>query len=58
MSQIAFAWVLHKGASPIVGFNKESRIDVAVASLKLKLTDEEIKYLEEPYVTQPQKGFA
>ncbi len=58
MSQIALAWVIYKGASPIVGFNKESRVDDAVAALKIKLTDEEIKYLEEPYVPQPQKGFS
>lgn len=56
MSQIALAWVIYKGASPIVGFNKESRVDDAVAALKIKLTDEEIKYLEEPYVPQPPKG--
>ncbi len=56
MSQIALAWVIHKGASPIVGMNKESRADDAVAALKIKLADEEIKYLEEPYVPQPPKA--
>ncbi len=56
MSQISLAWVIYKGASPIVGLNNESRVDDAFAALKIKLTDEEIKYLEEPYVPQPPKG--
>ncbi len=56
MSQIALSWVIHKGVSPIVGLNKESRIDDAIAALKVRLTDEEIKYLEEPYVAKPPKG--
>lgn len=54
MAQIAIAWSLsHPGVNPIVGLNSKERIDEAVASIKVKLSDEEIKYLEEPYVPKP-----
>ncbi|GME83913.1 unnamed protein product [Ambrosiozyma monospora] len=53
MAAIATAYVLSKDANPIVGFSKPERIDDAVAALKLKLSDEDIKYLEEPYVPKP-----
>ncbi|ANB14917.1 aldo-keto reductase superfamily protein [Sugiyamaella lignohabitans] len=49
MAIVALAWVLSKGAAPIVGFNKLERIDEAVASVSFKLTDDEIAYIEEPY---------
>ncbi|GME71386.1 unnamed protein product [Ambrosiozyma monospora] len=49
MATISTAWVLSKGCSPIVGFSKPERIDDAIAALKLKLSDEDLKYLEEPY---------
>ncbi|KAJ5280876.1 Aldo/keto reductase [Penicillium angulare] len=56
MAQIALAWSLsHPSESPIVGLSSIKRIDEAVASLQVKLTPEEIKYLEEPYV--PKAAF-
>ncbi|KAK6453996.1 aryl-alcohol dehydrogenase [Scheffersomyces xylosifermentans] len=53
MAVVASAWVLSKGAFPIIGLNSEERVDDALKSLTLKLSDEEIAYLEEPY--QPKK---
>ena len=51
MAQVAIAWSLsHPNENPILGLNSKERIDEAVASIKVKLTDEEIKYLEEPYI--------
>lgn len=50
MAQVAIAWTLSKGTCPIVGFNKVERIEEAVAAVKFKLTDDEIKYLEAPYL--------
>ncbi|KAJ5935348.1 hypothetical protein N7466_004895 [Penicillium verhagenii] len=51
MAQIALAWSLSQPKEqPIVGLSSIKRIDEAVASLQVKLTLEEIKYLEEPYV--------
>ncbi|GME96269.1 unnamed protein product [[Candida] boidinii] len=50
MASVATAWVLHKGGYPIVGFSKPERVDDALVALSLSLTDDEIKYLEEPYI--------
>jgi aryl-alcohol dehydrogenase-like predicted oxidoreductase len=51
---IALGWMLTKPhvASPIVGFSKESQIIDIVKSLEVKLTEEDIKYLEELYVAR------
>lgn len=51
-AQIALAWVLQKSAvtAPIVGATKTHHLDDAVAALSIKLTDEEVRRLEEPYV--------
>ncbi|CAN6648715.1 putative aryl-alcohol dehydrogenase Aad16p [Trichomonascus vanleenenianus] len=53
MAMVATAWVLSKGCCPIVGFNKPERIEEAIASLKVKLTDGEIRFLEEAYQPRP-----
>ncbi|KAF9889458.1 hypothetical protein FE257_007360 [Aspergillus nanangensis] len=51
MAQVAIAWSLsHPSEYPIVGLNTKDRIDEAVASVQVRLTPEEIRYLEEPYV--------
>lgn len=51
MAQVAIAWSLsHRYVNPIVGLNSKQRIDEAVAATKVSLTEEEIKYLEEPYI--------
>ena len=51
MAQIALAWSLsHQNECPIVGLHSAERVDEAVASLKVKLSAEEIQYLEEPYI--------
>ncbi|KAI8068381.1 aldoketo-oxidoreductase [Gongronella butleri] len=54
-AQVAIAWVLAKDFvhSPILGMSKESHLNDALAGLKLKLTTEEIEYINEPY--QPKK---
>ena len=59
-AQIALAWVLRNPAvtSPIIGATKPHHIDDAVAAGDLKLTDEEVKTLEDPYVPHPIVGFA
>lgn len=51
MQQIALAWHWAKGvASPIVGATKARYLDDAVGALEVKLTAEDIAYLEGPYV--------
>jgi len=58
MSHISTAWVLSKDvvAAPIIGATKISHIEDAVASLKVKLTEEECAYLEELYVPHKVTG--
>ena len=57
-AQIALAWMLHKPAitSPIIGATKPHHLEEAVKSLDLRLTEDEIKYLEEPYQPHPVLG--
>ena len=51
MSQIALAWHWAKGvASPIIGATRASYFDDAVRALDVKLTADDIEYLEEPYL--------
>jgi aryl-alcohol dehydrogenase-like predicted oxidoreductase len=58
-AQVALAWVLQKPfvTSPIVGASKPNHLDDALAALSVKLTPEEIRALEEPYVAHPIVGF-
>ena len=50
MQQIALAWLWSKGVSvPIVGATKVGYLDDAAGALCVKLTDEDIDYLEKPY---------
>lgn len=58
-SQIALAWVLSKPyiTSPLVGASKMKYLDEAIIAMNIKLTDDDIHYLEEPYVAHHQYGF-
>ncbi len=58
-SVIAQAWNLANPVvtSPLVGASKTKYIDDAIAALDLKLTAEEMAYLEEPYAPHAQYGF-
>lgn len=49
MTQIALAWLLTKATAPIVGATKPHHINSAAEATGIALTDEEIRYLEEPY---------
>jgi len=57
-SQLALAWILSKPhvTAPIIGATKMEHLDQAIAALDLKLSDEEIKRLEEPYKPHPVLG--
>src|SRR5512134_1811988 len=54
-SQVALAWILSKPYvhSPIVGATKMDNLDQAIAALDIKLTDDEVKPLKEPYIPHP-----
>jgi 1-deoxyxylulose-5-phosphate synthase len=50
-AELALAWMLHKPAvtAPIIGATKLSHIDDAVKAVALKLSAEEVAFVEEPY---------
>jgi len=50
-AQMALAWLLHKPGvtAPIIGASKLLHLEEAAGALEIKLSDEEIKYLEEIY---------
>ena len=57
MQQIALAWHWAKGvASPIIGATKASHFDDAAAALNVRLTAEDVAYLEQPYLPHPIVG--
>jgi aryl-alcohol dehydrogenase-like predicted oxidoreductase len=51
-TQIALAWLLQKEpvVAPIIGVTSISQLETAVGSLPVKLTQEEIQFMEEPYI--------
>ena len=52
MAQVALAWILSKPlvASPVVGCTKIKQLEEVCEAIKIKLSPEDIKYLEELYV--------
>ncbi|KFZ11418.1 hypothetical protein V501_04798 [Pseudogymnoascus sp. VKM F-4519 (FW-2642)] len=58
MAQVAIAWVLSKGGMmPIMGLGTNEQIDQAIGALSVTLTEEEVAYLEEPYVARAVIGY-
>ena len=58
-AQVALAWLLAKPVitAPIAGATKLQHLDDALASVRIKLSEEEIALLEEPYVPHAVVGF-
>ena len=57
-TQVALAWVLNKLpiTVPIVGATRIHHLEDAVAALSVKLDDNELASLEEPYLAHPVYG--
>lgn len=57
-AQVALAWILHKQGvdAPIIGATKMYQLEDALTATTIKLSHEEMKYLEEPYVPHPVLG--
>jgi 1-deoxyxylulose-5-phosphate synthase len=51
-TQVALAWLLQKEpvTIPVIGATKLSHLEDAIPSISVKLTPEEVAFLEEPYV--------
>ena len=56
MTEISLAWLLTKVASPVVGATKLHHVEAPVKAVDLKLTEEDITYLEESYVPHKLVG--
>lgn len=56
MTEISLAWLLTKVTSPVVGATKFHHVEGAAKAVELKLTEDEIAYLEEPYVPHALAG--
>ena len=58
MFLVALAWVYTKPLirAPVIGFTNLSQLEEAIKVFKIKLENEDIKYLEEAYVPHPYKG--
>ena len=56
MTEISLSWLLTKVTAPVVGATKLHHIEGAVNAVDLELADDEIAYLEEPYVPHPLAG--
>lgn len=57
-AQVALAWLLAQPGvtAPIIGASKMQHLDDAIAALRLKLDDAELKALAEPYRPHPVLG--
>jgi len=57
-AHISLAWMLHKVpvVAPVIGATKISHLESAVEALSVKLSLEDMAYLEEPYVPHPVVG--
>ncbi len=55
MAQIALAWMLHKPGitAPIIGASKPGHLEDAVGALEVKLSSDEMRFLEECYQPHP-----
>ena len=56
MTEVSLAWLLTRVTSPVVGATKFHHIEGAAKAVELELSDEELAYLEEPYVPHPLAG--
>jgi aryl-alcohol dehydrogenase-like predicted oxidoreductase len=56
-AQVALGWMLHQPGitSPIIGATKLSHLEDAIGALDVALTDEDIAWLEAPYVPKEVK---
>lgn len=55
MAQVSLAWVMAKTTAPIVGTTSLKNLEELIASVNIKLSEEDVKALEEPY--QPRGIF-
>ncbi len=56
-AQISLAWLLHRGVTaPIIGATRIEHVEEAAQSIEVKLSSDDMKYIEEPYKIRPISG--
>lgn len=56
MTEVSLAWLLEKVTSPVVGATKIHHVAGITSAVDLKLSKEDITYLEEPYISHNLVG--
>ena len=56
MNDVALLWHKSKGTVPIVGLNSVARVEDICNLRGRSLTDEEVKFIEEPYIARAVAG--
>ena len=56
MTEVSLAWLLEKVTSPVVGATKMHHVVGAASAVDLKLSADDIGYLEEPYIAHDLVG--
>jgi aryl-alcohol dehydrogenase (NADP+) len=58
MARVALAWLLHQPGvtAPIIGASRMDHLEDAIQALELRLEDDELKALAEPYRPHPVLG--
>lgn len=56
MTEVSLAWLLEKVTSPVVGATKIHHVEGTTSAVDLKLSKEDITYLEEPYISHNLVG--
>lgn len=56
MTELSLAWLLTKVTAPVAGATKLHHIEDAAKAVEVTLTQEELAYLEEPYLPHPLVG--
>ena len=56
MTEISLAWLLTKVTAPVVGATKLRHVEGAAKAVELQLSEEELAWLEAPYVPHPLAG--
>jgi aryl-alcohol dehydrogenase (NADP+) len=56
-NQVSLAWLLRKGVTaPIIGTSNVQHLEEMVESVTVKVSEEDARYLEEPYIPQQVSG--
>lgn len=56
MTEVSLTWLLEKVTSPVVGATKIHHVEGITSAVDLKLSKEDITYLEEPYISHNLVG--